>query len=47
LLASYHKISMTLRHAGVPFPPYELAGFSFAVCKILAMSSSKYLPSGP
>ena len=40
-------ISMTLRHAGVPLSPYEFAGISVAVCKMLAKSSSEYLPSGP
>ena len=40
-------ISITLRHAGVPFPPNELAGLSVAFCKISARSSSEYLPSEP
>ena len=40
-------ISITLRHAGVLFPPNELAGLSVAFCKISARSSSEYLLSEP
>ena len=40
-------ISTILRHSGVPLPPNELPGFSVAVCKISARSSSEYLPSWP
>ena len=40
-------ISITLITDGVPCPRNAPAGFSVAVCKILARSSSEYRPSEP
>ena len=47
LACSMPIISITRMTDGVPCPPNAPAGFSVALCKIFARSSSEYRPSEP